>query len=70
MNPMGSGLGTICCSRPSGPFGDLVAGAAAQGNEPIEASTGGHFVGVLTVSTLFARPLFGAHTYKAVISND
>jgi hypothetical protein len=69
MNPMESGLGPICCSRPSGPFDDLVAGVA-QENETIEASTGGHFVGVLTVSILFARPLFGAHTYKALISND
>jgi len=48
---------------------DLVAGVA-QENETIEASAGGHFVGVLTISTLFARPLLSAHTYKAVIWND
>jgi len=69
MNLMESGLGLVCCSRPPGPFDDLVAGLA-QENETIEASTGGHFVGELTVSILFARPLFSAHTYKVVISND
>jgi hypothetical protein len=69
MNPLESGLGPASFSRPPGPFDDLVAGVA-QENETIEASTGGHFVGVLTVSILFGRPLFGAHTYKAVISND
>jgi hypothetical protein len=69
MNPMESGLGPASSSRPPGLFDDLVA-AVAQENETIEASTGGHFVGVLTVSTLFACPLFSAHTYKAVIQND
>src|SRR6266481_8742177 len=51
MNPMESGLGVASFSRHPGPFDDLVAGLA-QENETIEASTGGHFVGVLTVSIL------------------
>jgi hypothetical protein len=69
MNSKEIGLGPASFSRPPGPFDDLVAGLA-QENETIEASTGGHFVGVLTVSILFTRSLFSAHTYKAVISND